>query len=71
MFTTTTIHGTVTVVDGGLTGSEGAEITGFEGSSTGSVLLGTFTDANQAATVADYTTGGGSVVVNWGDGSAP
>src|SRR5262249_29723718 len=31
----------------------------------------TFTDTNQGATVADFTTGGGSVVVNWGDGTAP
>ena len=64
--------GGVTVLDAKLTGSTGNEITGVEGSSTGTVLLGTFTDANQAATVADYTMpGGGSVVVNWGDGSAP
>ena len=54
-----------------LTGTAGNEITGVEGSSTGTVLLGTFVDANQAATVADYTTPPGSVVVNWGDGSAP
>src|SRR5580658_8573886 len=54
-----------------LTGSTGNAITGVEGSSTGTVLLGAFTDGNQAATVADYTTAPGSVVVNWGDGSAP
>ena len=54
-----------------LTGTAGNKITGVEGSSTGTVLLGTFVDANQAATVADYTTPPGSVVVNWGDGSAP
>ncbi len=63
--------GGVTVLDARLTGSAGNEITGIEGSSTGTVLLGTFVDANQAATVADYTTPPGSVVVNWGDGSAP
>ena len=63
--------GGVTVLDAPLTGSTGNEITGIEGNSTGTVLLGTFTDANQGATVADFTTGGGSVVVNWGDGSAP
>ena len=66
-----TDNGVATVVDAPLTGSAGTEITGIEGSSTGTVLLGTFVDANQAATVADYTSGGGSVVVNWGDGSAP
>ena len=63
--------GGVTVLDAPLTGSAGTAITGVEGNSTGTVLLGTFVDANQAATVADYTSGGGSVVVNWGDGSAP
>jgi hypothetical protein len=63
--------GGVTVLDARLTGSAGTEITGIEGNSTGTVLLGTFVDANQAATVADYTAGGGSVVVSWGDGSAP
>ena len=54
-----------------LTGTTGNAITGVEGSSTGTVLLGTFTDANQAATVANYTTPPASTVVNWGDGSAP
>ena len=68
---TTTFHGNVTVLDAGLMGSEGGEITGVEGASTGPVLLGSFVDSNQAATVADFTSGGGSVVVNWGDGSAP
>ena len=56
---------------GPLTGTAGNEITGVEGSSTGTVLLGTFVDANQTSTAADYTTPPGSVVVNWGDGSAP
>jgi len=54
-----------------LTGTAGNEITGVEGSSTGTVQLGTFYDGNQAATAANYTTPPGSVVVNWGDGSAP
>ncbi len=63
--------GGVTVIDAPLTSSNGTEIKGTEGISTGTVLLGTFRDDNQGATVADYTTGGGSVVVNWGDGSAP
>ena len=61
----------VTVLDAPLTGSAGNVITGVEGSSTGTVRLGTFVDGNQAAKAADYTAGGGSVVVNWGDGSAP
>jgi hypothetical protein len=64
--------GGVTVLDAGLTSSNGMTITGNEGIATpATTLLGTFTDANQGATVADYTAGGGSVVVNWGDGSAP
>ena len=62
--------GGVAVLDSSLTGLAGTEITGVEGNSTGTALLGTFVDANQAATVADFTSGGGSVVVNWGDGSA-
>src|SRR5208337_87991 len=64
-------NATANVTDARLTGSAGTEITGVEGSSTGTVLLGTFVDANQASTAADYTTPPGSVVVNWGDGSAP
>ena len=63
--------GTVTVIDAKLIGSSGNEISGVEGTSTGTALLGTFTDNNQGATVADFTSGGGSTVVNWGDGSAP
>ena len=63
--------GGVTVLDASLTGSAGTEITGIEGNSTGTVLLGTFVDANQAATAADFTTGTGLVLVDWGDGSAP
>jgi hypothetical protein len=71
--TLTSASGTgVTVLDARLTSSNGTEITGVEGiTPTGTVLLGTFTDDNQAATNADFTAGGGSVVVNWGDGSAP
>jgi uncharacterized repeat protein (TIGR01451 family) len=70
--TLTSASGTgVTVLDARLTSSNGTEITAVEGTATGALLLGTFTDANQAATNADFTTGGGSVVVNWGDGSAP
>ena len=33
-------------------------------------MIATFTDANPFATVADFTTGGGSVTVDWGDGTA-
>ena len=48
--------GGVTVLDAPLTSSNGTTITGIEGNSTGTILLGTFTDANQGATVADFTT---------------
>ena len=64
--TTTTLTsapgGGVTVLDAPLTGSSGNTITGVEGNPTGTILLGTFVDANQAATVADYTTGIGTVI---------
>ena len=53
--------GGVTVLDAPLTSTNGTEITGIEGITTGTVLLGTFTDANQASTVADFTTGTGTV----------
>jgi large repetitive protein len=68
VLTTTTA---ATTVDAPLTSSNGTTITGFEGSPTAGAapgsLLGTFTDANQGATVADFTTAPGSVVVHWGD----
>jgi PKD repeat protein len=66
----------VTVLDAPLTSSNGTEITGIEGIITPDTapsivgtLLGSFTDANQGATIAEFTSGGGSVVVNWGDGT--
>jgi hypothetical protein len=68
--TTVLTSGKATVVDAPLTAS-GTSITGIEGNSTGSVIVATFSDANPGATVADFTAGGGSVVVNWDDGSAP
>ncbi len=58
-----------TVLDAPLTGTSGNEIAGIEGITTGTVLLGTFVDANPNATAADYTAGGGSITVNWGDGT--
>jgi hypothetical protein len=69
--TTALTAGTATVIDAALTSSNGTTITGIEGVTTGPVLLGSFRDNNQHSTVADFTAGGGSVVVNWGDGSAP
>ncbi len=69
--TTALTPGTATVIDAKLVGTSGNEISGIEGTTTGTVLLGSFTDNNQGATAADFTSGGGSTVVNWGDGSAP
>ncbi len=63
--------GTATVNDAPLSSSGSISITGIEGNTTGPKLIGTFTDANPFATVSEFTTGGGSVVVTWGDGSAP
>ena len=62
------IDATAKILAAPLTGSSGNTFTGIEGSSTGTVLLGGFTDGDPSATVADFTSGGGSVVVNWGDG---
>jgi large repetitive protein len=63
--------GTATVVDATITGSTGITFKGTEGIATPATpLIGTFTDSDPSATVADYTAGTGSVVVNWGDGSA-
>ena len=63
------------MLDAALTSSNGTEIAGIEGNpllptapNLIGPLLGTFTDANQGATSADFTTAPGSVVVNWGDG---
>src|SRR5262249_4889144 len=58
--------GGVTVLDAPLTGSAGNEITGIEGSPTTTLVIGSFTDANQGATAADF-----SGVIDWGDGGAP
>lgn len=73
--TTPVTTGLATVLDAALTSSNGRTITGVEGSPTGPTptgpLIGTFTDSNQSATSADFTTGTGSVVVDWGDGSSP
>ncbi len=64
----------VRVLDARLTSSNGTTITGSQGTATAATtLIGTFTDANPGATSADFlplpADNGGSVVVNWGDGS--
>ncbi len=57
----------VTVLDASLSSSAGATIKGIEGITTGTVVIGTFTDANPLATASDFTAilppGG------WGDGT--
>ncbi len=67
--------GGVTVLDAALTSLNGTTISGVEGSPTTTVIIGAFSDANPFATSADFLPlpggNGGSVVVNWGDGSAP
>ena len=60
---------TATVADATITAS-GTSISGIEGNSTGSVVIATFIDADPKSTVADFTTGNGSVKVSWADGSA-
>jgi len=46
-----TVTGTATVLDATLSSSNGPEINGIEGNTTGTITLGTFVDANQGATV--------------------
>ncbi|HKM55193.1 MAG TPA: Ig-like domain-containing protein, partial [Isosphaeraceae bacterium] len=71
--TTALTPGTATVLDARLTSSNGTEITGVEGSPTtvtivtpplpplAPTLLGTFTDANPTAPIADFT-----ATIDWG-----
>ena len=66
---TANVTSTATVTDAPLT-SVGTTITGIEGNSTGNVLIATFTDSNPFSLLTDFTTGGGVVTVDWGDGSA-
>ena len=65
--TTALTPGTATVADAALSSSNGTEITGIEGISTGTVVLGTFHDANPFATTADFTAT--LPIGGWGDGT--
>ena len=65
---TTSATGTVTVGDAPLTAGTLTLTGGVEGVSPGSASF-TFTDANPGATTADFTSGGGSTTINWGDGT--
>ena len=60
-----TITGTATVADAPLTGSSTATITGgIAGVSSATLVNATFTDANPAAPLSDFTAS-----INWGDGT--
>jgi hypothetical protein len=62
-----TVTGTANVADAALSSSNGTEITGIEGNSTGTVVLGTFHDSNPFATAADFTAT--LPIGGWGDGT--
>ena len=49
--------------------SQGASINPVEGVPFVGTLVATVTDSNPDATTADFTSGTGSVTINWGDGS--
>ncbi len=61
---TATDGGTTTVADAALTAT-GKNVSATEGSSTGTVTVATFTDANPNAPTTDFT-----ATINWGDGGA-
>ena len=66
---TVTVTNTATVLDAPITASTTSSISGIEGNTTGPELIAVFTDSDPGSTIADFTTGGGSVTVNWGDGT--
>lgn len=68
----TTVSGTATVTDAPLRiATAPLSAVATEGAApTSPFSLAVFQDGNPGATVADFTTGTGSVKVNWGDGSA-
>jgi len=68
-FTLTDAAGAKATVNDAPLSSLGALIQATEGVPFASTLVATVTDSNPGATVADFTTGTGSVTINWGDGS--
>lgn len=56
-----------TVTDASLTASG---VPDFVSTNPVSGTLATFTDANAGASVGDFTSGGGSITIDWGDGSS-
>ncbi len=67
--TLTNAAGVSITVAGAVLSSQGAFIQGVEGQPLVNTLVATVTDSNPNATLADFTTGTGSVTINWGDGS--
>ena len=67
---TAVITGSATVADAPLADrSTNSNPTASEGASTGPVVVATFSDANPGDHTADFFSPGGSVVIDWGDGS--
>ena len=62
--------GQASVADAPLTNATGTAVTATEGLATGASTVATFTDTNPAATAADFTSGGGSTTIDWGDGAS-
>lgn len=58
-----------TVLDAALTATNGTPLNGVEAQVT-SGTVATFTDADPGATTADFTAGGGSTTIDWGDGQS-
>jgi PKD repeat protein len=63
-----TVGVSVRIADAALVASA-ATFTGTEGQAV-SPTVATFTDANPLATTADFSTGGGSTTIDWGDGTS-
>src|SRR6266487_1118103 len=61
-----TVRAAATVTDAALAASGSPD---FVSTNPVSGTLATFTDANPGATVSDFTAGGGSTTIDWGDGN--
>jgi NHL repeat len=66
---TVTVSSPATVSDASLSGETGSALSGTEGTALTNVTVATFTDGNPLANVADFTSGGGAVTIDWGDAS--
>ncbi len=62
--TSAAVPGTATVADAPLTAAGGSTFTAITGTSTGNLMVATFTDANPTAVSSDFT-----ATINWGDGN--